>query len=346
MMESEINDGLDRLVWMPEPMEASVRWIDHEPITDGFAGLFWDDPMWHYVKPSVADHWAKAVSTLGIAVAALTRDVATQTSSSSWMDDANLPRILPYRNERFGIQRSDFDRADAIDVRLTRHRSEEGRWGYNQQELQRLGVVTQQSFVASMGLPPEITKVGQLERTIDALRGLTEGRSKILVSVSAASVAQDFPALMSLNWDGFVLRGDDDGFDGLILASILQEMRTQLTSIGKKDSMLWVVPPPLSADNIAKLIVLGADAVAVDAWCDPFLWNSSDPTSFLSSGDRCLNQVQTKIGGDVDRVRGLVHAAKHRQSSSALGTTDPEISHRLGLPLITTSAFGSKAKTP
>jgi hypothetical protein len=344
-MEPELNDGLDRLVWMPEPMEAPVRWVDHEPISDRFAGLFWDDPMWHYVKPSIADHWAKAVSSFGIAVSALTRDVATETMDSSWLEDATLPRILPYRNERFGIRRSDFDRVDVVDVRVTRHRSEDGRWGYNREELQRLGVVTELPFVASMGLPPEISKVDQLDRTIESLRGLTSGKSKILISISAASVAQDFPALMSMDWDGFVLRGDDDGFDGLILASILRHMRSQLSSIGKKNSMLWVVPPPLSPDNIAKLIVLAADAVAVDSWCDPFLWNSSESSSFLSSEDRCHNQVQTTIGSDVDRVRGLVYAAKHRQASSALGTTDSEISRLLDLPLISTSAFGSIGKS-
>lgn len=336
---------LRSLVWVPDPQGSLIEAVDHEP-THQSIRLFWDDPPWRYAEPEVADHWAHAVASSGIAVAAMrceVESVGPGSRPSRWIADSRLPRILPYRNERFGIQAGDFERVDYIDVRLTRYTDRNGRRAYPADYLARMGIETAAPWVPSMTLPPEITSVDQLSRTVDSLRNLAPDHVRILASVSITTLAQELPPMISLGFDGFILRGDSEAFSGLPIAAVVSQVRGQLDAAGQPSTSLWVVPPPVSADDAAKLVVLGADAVACDAWCDPFLWTPPESgSSFAPPDDWYLEKAGAELGHQVDRVDGLVHSAMHRRSQWALASTDASVSRSLGIPLVAAGRRSSK----
>ncbi|MEM1070676.1 MAG: hypothetical protein AAGI63_17360, partial [Planctomycetota bacterium] len=144
-----MTDRLEKLCFLPPPVD--TPWtgpphddpIDHVRRHDGglidiLTPLFWFDPPWHHVSAHIADQIAIAVAELGIHVTALRSDLSeseqesefctpievdgqtdeSANGSNEW-EDRFLPRVLPYRVERYGFQPDDLFGPQIIDVRLS-----------------------------------------------------------------------------------------------------------------------------------------------------------------------------------------------------------------------------------
>ena len=79
-----------------------------------------------------------------------------------------LPRIVPYRPERYGLTADDFDNACVIDVHLSTHRDETGRFAYSAEQLSRWDVLQAEipisggSWVPSATFPPDVPSMKDL----------------------------------------------------------------------------------------------------------------------------------------------------------------------------------------
>lgn len=324
--------------------------------------LFWDDPPWYLLPIDRASALAIAVAQCGIPVSALRSDLAATdgasplhdpVSSSSEDDDASsgaaLPRIVPYRPERYGVEHRDFDGATIIDVRLTMERDGSGRFAYSPAQLQRWEGTAKDhpvaggSWVPSASFPPDVLSMEHLGTKLDQLR-LLAPTAAVFVSIEPWRLSNELPAVIKGNPDGVILRLERVATNGLQLAAITRHARRLINKVGAADLPLWVVPGPIVPDDAAKLITLGATAVAIDTWCES-LWevalgnNQSAAarlgyTSLLATKSSFLSQVVSdQLGPKMMRVSGLLNSIQKVPAAERLTSLDASWRERLGLGL-------------
>ncbi len=324
--------------------------------------LFWDDPPWYSLPLDRASALAVAVAQCGIPVSALRSDLAAADgasplhdplSSSGESDDAPsgaaLPRIVPYRPERYGVEHRDFDGATIIDVRLTMERDESGRFAYSPAQLQRWEGTAKDhpvaggSWVPSASFPPDVLSIQHLGTKLDQLR-LLAPTAAVFVSIEPWRLNKELPAVIKSNPDGVMLRLERVAANGLELAAITRHARRLINEVGAADLPLWIVPGPIVPDDAAKLITLGASAVAIDAWCES-LWEvalGKNPsaaarlgyTSLHAAKLSFLSQVVTdQLGPKLMRVVGLLNSIQKVPAAERLTSLEYPWRKRLDLGL-------------
>lgn len=372
-----MHDRLSKLLLASPPAETPwsgppPEW-QHPPITrrDGKEvhielPLFWYDPAWHQLPTDRANALAFAVGRLGILLAALRSDLASANSHSAFHDDPvesdvddgsqpssqsryeTLGRIVPYRPERYGLSARDFDGARVIDVRLTMHRDETGRFAYSAAQIERWEAtptghpVSGGSWVPSATFPPDVASMEHLAVKLDQLRSLAP-QAAVFVTLGPWHLPQDLTAVIASQPDGVILRLDELNADGIDLACLTRQTRRLVDQAGGAHLPLWIVPGPISVDDAAKLVALGASAVAIDGWCDE-LWDAASGQSHstsarlgfsgtLSTSVSQLSRIVTdELVPMVNRFRGLLSSLQVVPQKQCLTSLDPQWCERLGLP--------------
>lgn len=331
--------------------------------------LFWHDPPWHATETANADVIAMAVARYGIPVSALRRDLAGvdvdpqfhtlhhsapgyvgfgHTDAEVACELRRLPRIVPYRPERYGFSLADFDGASIIDVRLTATRDDAGRFAYGADQIARWEATDAESplaggeWVPSTAFPPDVPGPESLASKFDQLRSLAP-RSAVFVTISPLRLDQELPIVLKQKPDGVILDASGMSMSGLALAAMTRRARqwTRQEKVG--DLPLWIVPGSGSIDDAAKLMALGASAVAIDHFADELIHQADAATdastaarlgykSMRSSQDPVLVElVQQRLGSLLDRFQGLTHAINHQLSGEPLVSMDATWSKALGI---------------
>jgi len=295
-----MNDRLDKICFLPPP--ADTPWTGPPPDSPGVRirrrddrqvhiglPLFWFDPPWHHVDARVADQIAVAIAELGIVVSALRSDLSTDEGEPQFCvpskpdEDAPaiesdeeteslfLPRMLPYRAERYGFHPDDFVGARIVDVRLSIARDPEGHFGYSPERIARWEATPEDEPLAGGGwvpaasFPPDVESFEQLDAKLQQLRQLSP-HAAVFVSFGPHRLREELPKILASKPDGVILRLDDIQLTGMQLAEVTVLSRQMIDEVSS-ELPLWIVPGPMTADDAAKLVALGASAVAVDAWC-------------------------------------------------------------------------------
>ena len=332
--------------------------------------LFWYDPPWYSLPLDRASALAVAVAQCGIPVSALRSDLAAADGVSPLHDPLSsgdetdgaaphtpLARILPYRPERYGLEHRDFDGATFIDVRLTTERDGFGRFAYSPAQLERWEGTSKDhpvaggSWVASASFPPDVLSLQHLGTKLDQLRILAP-TAAVFVSIEPWRLEQELPAVIANNPDGVILRLESVATAGLELAAITRQARLLANRAGAADLPLWIVPGPLVPDDAAKLIALGATAVAIDPWCEN-LWEVAQGThqsaaarlgytSLHAAKSSFLSQVVTdQLGPKMMRVAGLLHSIQKVPAAERLTCLDTSWRERLDLSMHIQSKLSS-----
>ncbi len=302
--------------------------------------LFWYDPGWHRVPAMLAGVFAQAVARLGVSVSALHREVTPPGRAPE--DGSPLAsvhpalRMLPYRPERYGLRLNDFGTADVIDVRLAMVRDEFGRFAYPPAQIKRWEATTDEDPLAGGGwlpaatLPPDVASIDHLASKLDQLR-LLAPEAALFVSLGPVRIDEELPRVAAASPDGVVLRLDGFPLDGITLASMTRRARETLTRHASPETALWVVPGPLAPADAVKLIELGANAVAIDTWCDPVLLlatqirppsSLSPMTSESSFAGNVEAFVREQLTMPIETFRGYAFSANQVAANDRLGTFD------------------------
>lgn len=331
--------------------------------------LFWHDPPWHATETANADVIATAVARYGIPVSALRRDLAGvdvdpqfhtlhhsaprhvefgHTDSGVACELRRLPRIVPYRPERYGFSLADFDGASIIDVRLTASRDGAGRFAYSAAQIARWEATAAESplaggeWVPSTAFPPDVPDPESLASKFNQLRSLAP-RSAVFATISPLRLDQELPVILRQKPDGVILDAAEMPISGLALAAMTRRARqwTRQEKVG--DLPLWIVPGSGSIDDAAKLMALGASAVAIDHFADELIHQADAATdtstaarlgykSMRSSQDPVLIAlVRQRLGSLCERFRGLTHAIDHQLADEPLVCVDATWSKALGV---------------
>jgi hypothetical protein len=306
---------------------------------------------------------AVAVSRLGILVSALRSDLASAHAHSPFHDEPAdpqpetsadpstvrppLPRIVPYRPERYGLSDRDFEGATLIDVRLTMHRDESGRFAYSAAQIERWEAtpsghpVSGGGWVPSATFPPDVTSMEHLAIKLDQLRMLAP-EAVVFVTIGAWHLTRELTAVIRSQPDGLILRLDQLDADGLDLAFLTRQARALADRAGGAHLPLWVVPGAITVDDAVKLIALGASAVAIDRWCDR-LCEAASGQSLSSSGrlgfagpltasvTHLSRLASEELEPQVKRYLGLLSSVQAVPRDESLTSLDPTWCQRLGL---------------
>jgi hypothetical protein len=190
--------------------------------------------------------------------------------------------MVPYRPERYGLSDRDFDGARIVDVRLTTQRDETGRFAYSAAQLERWEStpsgqpVSGGSWVPSSTFPPDVPSIDHLGIKLDQLR-LLSPHAAVFVSIGPWRLEHELPRILTAQPDGIILRLDEVVGDGLEIGVLIRRARQIAENCGAPELPIWVVPGEVTADDAAKLVVLGASAVAVDHWCAGLCERASSP---------------------------------------------------------------------
>lgn len=365
-----MNDRLAPLIFLPLPI--STPWsvtlpasaaASNAPMNLVRAGfdlpLFWYEPPWHAMTGDVAGLIATAVAQLGVAVSALGRDLAGADGRSPFLrepaasgdrefPDTPLPRIVPYRAERYGLCATDFDDAAIIDVRLVTSRDANGRFAYSPAQIQRWEATPDSHPLAGGGwvwaatFPPDVPAVEQLHSKLSQLRALAP-TAAVFVSMEPYRLQSELATVIAQKPDGIILRCDDDCLDGLGLATITHRVRRSMDQSGASKVPLWIVPGIVSPDDVVKLMSLGAAGVAIDHWCNPLVdqvghvlepstaqrLGYSSPASSREAQFRVM--VTEALGELIERFEGLTDSLLSLPADQRLATLEATWAKRFGI---------------
>ncbi|MCC9601370.1 hypothetical protein LOC67_12515 [Stieleria sp. JC731] len=333
-------------MWTTSRLSSSrtnIRRVDDVAV-DITRPLFWYEPPWIDLPPIIASRLAASVANLEIVVSALRRDLSETDGEpgelfwpiengeepDSTDRQSFLPRIAPYRAERYGFTTDDFDHAKLIDVRLAPARDPSGRFAYSPRQMQRWersesdSPISGGGYVAASTFPADIITAEQAKNKLQQLRRLAP-TSAVFVSVNAYRLEEQLAAATAAVPDGLFLRCDHPEFEGLQIAAIVASTRKFLRRNNLSELPLWVVPGEISADDIAKLIALGASAVAIDSWCAPLLDVLQEELQHAHSIDQVLREIPSLVSehlwNDIDRVVGLCSSIElEKPTNEKLGT--------------------------
>ncbi len=217
-----MKDRLGPLCFLPPP--TGTPWIGPPQEQDRYeifrsAGssvplnspLFWSDPLWYQTDVETADMVARAVAYEGVLVSALKRDIeapgetvqllerhTAETSHDSRSE--YLPRIVPYRPERYGFHADDFDGARIIDVRLRVCGDWSGRFAYSAGQIDRWegdpdgDPPAGGSWAPAATFPPDVVSIEHLESKFSQLRALSP-EAAIFVSITPHRMDAEIPRL-------------------------------------------------------------------------------------------------------------------------------------------------------
>lgn len=378
-----MNDRLDQLCFLPPP--ADIPWsgppsesqrraikCDDGRTIEFDLPLFWYDPPWDDVSVDAADVIATAVAELGVLVSALRRDLSGvdrepgfHATEREEEDDAGeseegfepLPRIVPYRPERYGLSDRDFDAARIIDVRLLMPRDPSGRFAYSPQQIERWEATPAGEPLAGGGwvpaatFPPDVASMQHLSSKLSQLR-LLSPTAAVFVSMGPYRLQEELPQIMANQPDGLILRLDELPLDGLQLASVICHARQLIDQAGREEFPLWVVPGEITPDDAVKLIACGASAVAIDEWCNPIVEDvvgeSQQSPSYASSriSDAYVYElVEESLSVRIERFDGLSHALRAMPKDQRLASLNQTWAKALGVPFLSLTGKASRAKS-
>ena len=319
--------------------------------------LFWYEPPWIQLPTEIAGQLAAAVANLDVVVSALRRDVCDddQTNELFSRIDAEedqedesvqfLPRMTPYRAERYGFQSTDFDETRIVDVRLSPSRDVSGRLAYSPGQMERWERASKNSpiagggYVATGTFPTDVVSLQQARIKLDQLRRLAP-TAAVFISMGSYRLDEEISAALVSQPDGIIIRMDQPETDGIQLAALVHRSRTLMDEAGFAETPLWIVPGEVTPRDVVKLIALGASAVAIDAWCNPLaeLLQETIPTSRYErhSPSNIPTLASQHLWDDIDQVIGLLSSIPPASPlAQCLGTYHPRWAKACGASFLT-----------
>ncbi len=233
--------------------------------------LFWFDPPWQDAPVERCLAFAHQLAAAGITVSAIGRELSQQDDDQAAVF---FPRMATHRCDRAGWVAQDFENAAIIELRLALIRDRDGRVAYDtRQQLRWANAPDAESdqVIASrnaMSFPPEWDSLDDMIHKVANLRKLSQ--AAVFVSLDAANEQWLVPAAIRAGVDGVIVVYQGD--DASLIARTAQRIHAEA---GDKPPQLWVVSTQATDPQTwIKCLALGADAIAVDAFCNEHLFGS------------------------------------------------------------------------
>jgi hypothetical protein len=166
----------------------------------------------------------------------------------------------------------------------------------------------------------------------------------VLVTIEPFRLDEDMSRILAAKPDGVILKMNELQLDGLQLAKVVQYARQEMNDAGCPDVPLWIVPGKVTADDVVKLMQLGAGAVAIDAWCDELIEEAEKATignalseltptpEAISIDPQYLRDLADyRLRPKISRVMGLGFSLGRVAKADRLGSFDATWASELGV---------------
>ncbi|WP_283430440.1 hypothetical protein [Neorhodopirellula lusitana] len=320
--------------------------------------LYWDTPPWHRWPVLLTQCVFEGFASRGILVSALQSELGLATpiddsvpSPGSPDADVLLPRMLPYRNERYGLSDADWDHAKVVDIQLSPPRDVTGRIAYSAEQIGRWELTAEDQplsgggWVPAMTLPPDVPSPDKLAAKVSQIRTLCPGAA-VVISVTPEWLENSFEDLVAAAPDALVIRLSQLRIAGTSLARFLLRLNQRIETDSRLP--LWLSPPrsqegiPVSVSDSIKLIALGASAIAVDSWLEHVIEELDEVPNIpsIDADPKAKRMVQVEeilqrlLDPQLELFTGLYSSLIHDRPCDLLGTFDPDVANLLGLPCI------------
>jgi len=208
-------------VWAYNPLNAvaqSVRRVDGATVPIELP-LFWYNPPWVNLEIEIAAALAVAVAEMDVVVSALRSDLAVDRETPRLFlpietdpgaTPRHLPRMMPYRIERYGVAAEDFDDARLIEVHLSPSRDATGRYAYSPMQMQRWErpgddtPIGGGGFIAGGTFPTDIVSLKQARIKLEQLRRLSPPAA-VFVSIGPYRLEEEIAAALVAMPDGIIV---------------------------------------------------------------------------------------------------------------------------------------------
>lgn len=320
--------------------------------------LFFDWSLWHRWHPATAQALVESITRRGIAVSALHSELGLYDTDESGDLTDRLPpeamalRILPYRNERYGLSDQDLTHACVVDLHLVGSRDESGRFAYSAARLGRWEQTPDDKplsgggWVPAMNLPPDVPDASGLQSKLEQLRRLAP-QAAVMISIGPEWLENELDWVLDAQPDALLVRMHDVRADGLTLASMLRGVSARMAK-NNVNVPIWLTPPHgpadehFTVDDAVKLVALGASAIAIDDWLDDHLSSIDAVAPPSSFADDPMAEPRRKVEAIVaealderlERFRGLYATLAGETQSELLGSFDPDVAARLGIRVL------------
>jgi hypothetical protein len=324
--------------------------------------LFWNSPDWYQTDADTADMVASAVACEGVLVSALKKDLEApdepvallekQTADSpSNSQSEYLPRIVPYRPERYGFSAEDFDGARIIDVRLRVCGDWSGRFAYSAGQIDRWegdpdgDPPAGGSWAPAATFPPDVVSIDHLAAKFAQLHVLSPDAA-IFVSITPHRMDAEIPKLLTTKPDGIILDLSELPLSGMELGQLTRHARRLLAAANAPGLPLWIIPGEITADDAVKLVVLGATGIAIDHWCLDLIEAAEEtvrtsPAARLGHGSQreldsplVHDTIRESLSLDLERFKGLLHRMRCLPAGQRLGSLDREWARAFEVPWV------------
>ncbi|MGB7343732.1 MAG: hypothetical protein WBD20_05945 [Pirellulaceae bacterium] len=328
-----------------QTIQSQVVRAESDPLTIKLP-LFWYDPLWSNLSTQQADDLAVAVSRYDVLVSALHSDLSGPDTQSTFHAPQTVepedetpttptffPRIVPYRPERYGLSPSDFDQATIIDVRLMMPRDTSGRFAYSPEQIARWESKpeVEGAWVPAATFPPDVDSFERLSSKLNQLRLLAPAAA-VFTSIGPYRLEEEVPLALSSQPDGLIVRFDEVALEPLQLAALTRRARQLMNTAKAKKTPLWIVPGEITADDAVKLVALGADAIGVDAWCNPLMDDSQfNQSSHYSSRVDFDELAEEFLYDRIERFSGLYLSLQRVPRKERLGSFSSAWATTLGV---------------
>ncbi|MEM6777383.1 MAG: hypothetical protein AAF670_06975 [Planctomycetota bacterium] len=316
------------------------------------ASLFWSQPPWHHWPPEVTTATMRVLDGLGIWYAALRSELGTPTVAEDSSDQEPVSsmgshRILPYRNERYGLSADDFDGAKWVDLRLSPRRARSGRYAYDADLVARWEGTPDESplsgggWIPAKSFPPDLESMDGLSTKVQQLKSLSGGN--VVVSLDAFVPNQIVKSVLDSAADAISLHFGDASIPGGVMAERIMECLERCRQ--HSEVALWIEPAvddstkTLTAHDAAKLIAMGVSGIAIDSWMVDVVdaLDAIPPRSQYShESEGHFDSIVGTILAEGFKPRcehfiGLCDAIDLETPRSSLGSSDPKLAERLGI---------------
>jgi len=276
--------------------------------------FFWYDPPWSQASPDRCRMVADWAGQLGLTISALESDLGSEPGGSA---EIGWPRLAPHRCDRAGWSLSDAQHAKLIEVRLGMNRDAADRYVYSAAQMDRWyasdaeGEANEDRSWSPLLFPPEWASLAQMTSKVAQLRRLSQ--AAVYVSCDETTLDEVLPVVCTARADGVILRFQDDP-----VAPLQQAAAILSTLSGQHQPRIWLAGGKLSAENAVKCFALGADAVAIDWVCNP--WLLSNDHEQLTSAQRTAINLGVHVGQSAEeRLRARVQQTIENWRSGVSG---------------------------
>lgn len=339
------------ILWVPPPTGSmgvgAASWSTHRGVGSTIQhAAFTMSVPWHRFEPLISLTIAEAFSEAGVVACGTRRDFSATVFGFDEFPSLSSTRMISLHPDRWHLTAEDFDDCGWIVVRLDT--SSVNAWHDPERLRHHTGERLPEGYLhrGEFNGFPETPSIESLQGKFKQLSVLSPKANKAL-AIAPHRMDVELRAVLALDIDVVILNLRGLSADPLAVAAAVSRARSWIQQT-RPEVRLWVDAEMADPDDLAKLRILGAEAVCVDSWVTETLQAMTTEIQvnkewLIRSGmgsnqsETALEMAREMLNGTCKSKLARVFARRPTPQSIAkpLAAADPRWAEALSLPHLT-----------